>query len=141
VEEAPARAPQPCEQTGPTTILIVEDEAALRRLLCTSLERHKHKVLAAKDGAEALELFRQHISEIQLIISDLMMPRMDGLELKQHIVGLRPDTRFLFMSGYAEQFVKQDGKWLEGCAFLEKPFLPEELANKVRRVLAGDIAA
>ena len=136
--EAPIRAPRTDEQTDPTTILVVEDEAALRRLLCTSLERCKHQVFAAKDGAEAIEVFRQHTSEIQLVVTDLMMPHMDGIELKQHIAVLKPDTRFLFMSGYAEEFAEQHRGWLEGCAFLEKPFLPEELANKVRGVLAGD---
>jgi PAS domain S-box-containing protein len=129
------------KHTGPATILVVEDETALRRLICFSLEKRKHKVLAAKDGAEAFEIFRQHAAEIQLIVTDLMMPRMDGLELKQHIAASRPDVKFLFMSGYAEHLVDQHRGSLEGCAFLAKPFLPEELANKVSGLLSGDAAA
>jgi two-component system cell cycle sensor histidine kinase/response regulator CckA len=105
------------------------------------LEKRKHKVLAAKDGAEAFEIFRQHAAEIQLIVTDLMMPRMDGLGLKQHIAALRPDVKFLFMSGYAEHLLEQHRGSLEGCAFLAKPFLPEELVNKVSGLLSGDAAA
>ena len=142
-EESDIRTSRPIERkhTGPATILIVDDETALRRLICFSLEKRKHKVLAAKDGAEAFEIFRQHAAEIQLIVTDLMMPRMDGLELKQNIVALRPDVKFLFMSGYAEHIVDQHRGSLEGCAFLAKPFLPEELANKVSGLLSGDAAA
>jgi CheY-like chemotaxis protein len=126
---------------GSATVLVVEDETALRRLLCMSLERRKHKVLAAKDGAEALELFREYASQVQLIITDLMMPRMDGLALKQNIAALNPQVKFLFMSGYAEEIVEQHRGSLEGCGFLEKPFLPEELADKVSQLLAGVVAA
>ena len=126
---------------GSATVLVVEDETALRRLLCMSLERRKHKVLAAKDGAEALELFREYASQVQLIITDLMMPRMDGLALKRNIAALNPQVKFLFMSGYAEEIVEQHRGSLEGCGFLEKPFLPEELAEKVSQLLAGVVAA
>jgi hypothetical protein len=131
----------PSVQTAAATILVVEDETALRRLVCISLEKRKHNVLAAKDGAEALDIFRQHAAQIQLVITDLVMPRMDGLELRQRIAELRPDVKFLFMSGYAEQLAEQHPGSLEGCAFLEKPFLPEELAHKVSGLLAGDAAA
>jgi two-component system cell cycle sensor histidine kinase/response regulator CckA len=142
-EESDIRTSRPIERkhTGPATILVVEDETALRRLICFSLEKRKHKVLAAKDGAEAFEIFRQHAAEIQLIVTDLMMPRMDGLELKQHIAALRPDVKFLLMSGYAEHLRDQHRGSLEGCAYLAKPFLPEELANKVSGLLSGDAAA
>ena len=142
-EESDIRTSRPIErkQSGPATILVVEDETSLRRLICFSLEKRKHEVLAAKDGAEAFEIFRQHAAQVQLIVTDLMMPRMDGLELKQHIAALKPDVKFLFMSGYAEHIVEQHRGSLEGCAFLQKPFLPEELANKVSGLLSGDAAA
>ena len=133
--------PRPLEQPALRTVLVVEDETALRRLICHSLERRNYTVLAAKDGIEALEVFRQHASDIQLVITDLMMPRMDGLDLKEHILGLNRMVKFLFMSGYAEETVERHNGSLRGCAFLEKPFLPEELANKVRRVLTGEDAA
>jgi two-component system cell cycle sensor histidine kinase/response regulator CckA len=75
------------------------------------------------------------------VVTDLVMPRMDGLELKQHLVAVRPDIKFLFMSGYAEHVAEQHRGCLEGCAFLEKPFLPRELADRVGVLLAGDAAA
>jgi two-component system cell cycle sensor histidine kinase/response regulator CckA len=133
--------PLPTEQTEPATILVVEDETSLRRLLCTSLGKRTHRVLAAKDGAEALELFHRHAGQIKLVVTDLMMPHMDGLELKQRIAAWRPDVKFLFMSGYAEQIVDLHRGSLEGCAFLEKPFLPDELANKVSSLMVSNIAA
>lgn len=140
-EKAEAPAPQTAAPTEPSTILVVEDEAALRRLICISLEKRKHRILVAKDGVEGVEIFRQNADQIQLVVSDLVMPRMDGIQLKQHIAALRPDVKFLFMSGYAEQIVEQHRGSLQSCAFLEKPFLPEELAKKVQGVLAGEAAA
>lgn len=124
-----------------TNILVVEDETALRRLIAASLEKRHHKILAAKDGSEALELFRQHADEIQLVITDLMMPRMDGLALKRQIETLRPKVKFLFISGYAETVLEQQQTQVKGCAFLEKPFLPEELATMVNILLTGNAAA
>jgi two-component system, cell cycle sensor histidine kinase and response regulator CckA len=132
---------QPQPQTNPATILVVEDESALRRLICTSLERRNHNVLSAKDGAEGLALFRQNAAVIQIVVTDLMMPRMDGLELKQQISSLKPNIKFLFMSGYAEQVLEQHHGFLNGCAFLEKPFLPKELAERVDKLLGGEAAA
>jgi two-component system, cell cycle sensor histidine kinase and response regulator CckA len=126
---------------GPATILVVEDEASLRRLICSSLEKQGHTVFTAKDGYDALGIFQQQPERIGLVVSDLMMPRMDGLQVRKEILALRSDVRFLFMSGYAEQVVEQHRGPLDGCAFLEKPFLPRELADTVARVLAGDIAA
>ena len=129
------------ERTGLATILVVEDEAPLRRLLSLALEKRNYKVLTAKHGAEAFEIFRHQADEIQLVITDIMMPQMDGLELKQRITFMRPEVKFVFMSGYAEQVVEQHLGILKGCAFLEKPFLVEDLANKVGDLLQGDVAA
>ncbi|HYU46484.1 MAG TPA: PAS domain S-box protein [Terriglobales bacterium] len=140
-EETRGTAPRRLEQTGRATVLVVEDEAALRRLLCLSLERRGYKVLTAVDGADAIEIFGQHPGEIDLVVSDLMMPRVDGFELKRRIAALSPAMRFLFMSGYSEEVVEQRQRALQGCAFLEKPFLPDDLANKVRDVLRGEVAA
>jgi two-component system cell cycle sensor histidine kinase/response regulator CckA len=140
-EESEIGTSDPIEQARPATILVVEDETALRRLICFSLEKRNHTVLAARDGVEAVEIFRQHAAQIQLIVTDLMMPRMNGLELKQHIAALRPDVKFLFMSGYAEHILEQHRASLEGCAFMEKPFLPGELADKISGLLARSAAA
>lgn len=129
------------EAAGIARILVVEDEASLRRLLTVSLERRKYKVVAAKDGAEALDIFRQHADRIRLVVTDLMMPRMDGFELRRQIAAVAADVKFLFMSGYSEQFIEQQKELPPGCDFLEKPFLPEQLAEKVRGLLGNEAAA
>jgi len=137
--QATVELPPSAKTSEPITILIVEDETSLRRLLCLCLEKRNHTVLAAKDGLEALEVFRERAADIDLVVTDLVMPRMDGLELRNRVLALRPDVKFLFMSGYAEHILEQHPS--EGCLFLEKPFLPEELAKKVASLMAGDVAA
>jgi two-component system, cell cycle sensor histidine kinase and response regulator CckA len=139
-DSSPSRQIEPIATTT-GAILVVEDELVLRRLLCICLEKRDYRVIAAKDGLDAIEKFRQHANEIQVVVSDLMMPRMDGFELKEQISALKPDMKFLFMSGYAEQIAQHHQKSFEGCAFLEKPFLPEELVNKVSGLLKGENAA
>jgi two-component system, cell cycle sensor histidine kinase and response regulator CckA len=130
--------PSPTEPSGAETILVVEDEATLRRLLCLSLERRGYKVYSARDGAEAMEIFRQKPGAIHLVVSDIIMPHMDGIKLKQEAAALRPDTKFLFMSGYSEEVIEQLQTLGQGCAFLEKPFLPKDLVAKVQGLLRGE---
>ena len=84
---------------------------------------------------------REHADQIDAVVSDIMMPHLDGFELKQRIAALSPDMKFLFMSGYSEEIVEQQQRSLHGCAFLEKPFLPDELADKIRDLLRGVAAA
>jgi CheY-like chemotaxis protein len=135
VEQSEPTVTQP-EGPASATILVVEDETALRRLICLSLERRGYKVLAAKDGAEAIEICQRSPSQIHLVVSDVMMPHVNGLQLRERAATLRPDAKFLFMSGYSEQIV--GNLWAQGCAFLEKPFLPDELVGKVRELLKGE---
>jgi len=141
VEEAHVTPQSPTEQSGGETILVVEDETTLRRLLCLSLERRGHKVYAARDGAEAMEIFRQQPGAIHLVVSDIMMPHMDGIELKRKAAALRPDVKFLFMSGYSEEAIEQLQTLAQGCDFLEKPFLPQDLVTKVQGLLRGEAEA
>jgi two-component system cell cycle sensor histidine kinase/response regulator CckA len=141
VEEGNVPLLPPAESNGNETILVVEDETALRRLLCLSLERRGYTVLAAKDGAVAIEIFQQRGDQIHLVVTDIMLPHLDGFELKQRITALRQDMKFLFMSGYSDELVEQRLTLTQGCAFLEKPFLPDELASKVRDLLRGEAAA
>jgi CheY-like chemotaxis protein len=137
VEQSESTVTQPEEPGGSATILVVEDETALRRLICLSLERRGgYKVLAAKDGAEAIEICQRSPSQIHLVLSDIMMPHVNGLQLRERAATLCPDAKFLFMSGYSEEIV--ENLWAQGCAFLEKPFLPDELVGKVRELLKGD---
>ena len=120
------------------TILVAEDNSVLRRLLRITLECKDYKVLEAKDGQEALSICERYAEPIDLIVTDLMMPRMTGLQLKQKAVALRPETKFLLISGYPDVVVDKMG--LVGNAdYLEKPFLPDELLQKVRELL-NDLA-
>jgi len=141
VEEAHVTPQFPTEQSGGETILVVEDETTLRRLLCLSLEKRGYNVYAARDGAEAMEIFRQQPGAIHLVVSDIMMPHIDGIELKRKVAALRPDVKFLFMSGYSEEVIEQLQTVAQGCAFLEKPFLPKDLVTKVQGLLRGKAEA
>jgi two-component system, cell cycle sensor histidine kinase and response regulator CckA len=121
--------------TGTETILLVEDEAALRNLTGQLLRGCGYKVLEAQAGPEALELSRHHKHEIDLLLTDVVMPSMSGRVLADKIAEERPETRVLFMSGYTGQTVGQHGVLAEGSLFLPKPFTREALANKVREAL------
>jgi CheY-like chemotaxis protein len=110
------------------TILIVEDNADLRELLQRTLERHGFSVHSAADGAEALRWSEQQEGSIEILISDIVMPGLNGLELAGRIGAVRAETKFLFMTGFGDQFPEVREY---GANFLEKPFLPLELVRKV----------
>jgi PAS domain S-box-containing protein len=144
--EAPVEQPEPTvpqtEEPGASeTILVVEDEVTLRWLIRLSLERRGYRVLAAKDGTEAIEICQRNPSQIRLVLSDIMMPHVNGLQLRERAATLCPDAKFLFMSGYSEEIIEPENLLAHGCAFLEKPFLINELVVKVRELLEGDAAA
>ena len=116
--------------------LLVEDESGLRRLMSKVLEKQGYRVLEAKGGEEALSICQDSLAHIDLVVTDYAMPRMTGLQLKEKIVALKPSMKFLLISGYAEGVVEDNlQQVLNGGDFLEKPFLPEELARKVREML------
>jgi PAS domain S-box-containing protein len=138
-EEVPAPAaalPAPPQRArGSETILLVEDEPALREIVREGLEAEGYSVLAASNGAEAVA-FATSLAPAggpDLVLTDMMMPAMSGAEVSSRIVALNPATRFLFMSGYAEEGLDRLG--LASAAFLEKPFTSAELARKVREAL------
>ena len=120
---------------GTETVLVVEDEPALRRLISVSLEKRGYTVLAAEDGTEATRILENNPGEIDLVVSDIMMPKLNGLELREKAILLRPEMRFLFISGYAEDTIGQTAHLPPDAGYLEKPFLPIELARKVRALL------
>lgn len=123
------------------TILVVEDETALRELVQQYLQKRNFEVLAAKDGTEGVEVFRQHAKRIQLVISDLAMPGMDGLECRERILAAKPNVRFLFISGFPEQIVERHRASFDRCEFLPKPFRLDQLLDRVDRLLSKDAAA
>ena len=121
--------------SGTETMLVVEDEPALRRLISVSLEKRGYTVLAAEDGTEAIRILESNPSKIALVVSDIMMPKLNGLELRKKAILVRPDLRFLFISGYAEDTIGRMAHLPQDAGYLEKPFLPIELARKVRALL------
>jgi CheY-like chemotaxis protein len=123
------------------TILVVEDEDGVRALICAILKRGRYNVIEARNGGEALLQCERHPGRIDLMVSDITMPGMTGVELADRFQTVRPDMRVLFMSGYAETAVVHQGVLTPDVAFLEKPFVPEALARKVREVLDSQRAS
>jgi len=138
-EPAPA-APQPPHRkvhAGAETILLVEDEPALRDLIRIALTGNGFTVLDAGNPADALALSRTHTAPLHLLITDIIMPGMDGPSLAKQVLKERPGIKVLYMSGYATNFIMHDGIVDPGTNFLEKPFHPAILLAKVREVLEG----
>jgi signal transduction histidine kinase len=120
---------------GTEAVLLVEDETGVRELVRDLLTRWGYRVIEAKDVPNALALFEAHRDEIRLLITDLVMPQMNGRQLADRLVSERPGLKVLYMSGYTdEQVFFGDG---EAPAFLQKPFTPDVLARTVRDVLDG----
>ena len=117
------------------SILVVEDEAIVRDLVCEILQSEGYRVFATDRGTEALRLLREEKREIDLLISDVVMPEMNGAQVARHVHELCPRARVLFVSGYSENDMADQG--LEALAFqvLQKPFTPDALTQKVRAVL------
>jgi two-component system cell cycle sensor histidine kinase/response regulator CckA len=118
------------------TILIVEDEASVRTLCASVMEQLGYQVLVAGGGLEALEKCRQYPARIDLLLTDVVMPGMDGRELASRIVGLRPNIKTLFCSGYTGEAVVHSGALIEQDVFLQKPYTPRGLAKAVRTILS-----
>jgi CheY-like chemotaxis protein len=123
------------------TVLLVEDSDNLRNLLHRTLEGSGFSILSAADGAEALRLCQQHDGTIDLVVSDIVMPRFNGLELEERIRTIRPETKFLFITGFGELFPELRERTKYGASILEKPFLPSELLRKVEDTLNQGKAA
>jgi two-component system, cell cycle sensor histidine kinase and response regulator CckA len=137
-EPDPAPAAGPAVTTGHgETLLVVEDEDALRDVAGRILAGAGYRVLAADGGPRALELAARHEGGIDLLISDVVMPGMLGKDLAERLVGVRPDTRVLYMSGYAQPVLASHGTLDPGVALLEKPFTAADLLEAVRRRLDG----
>lgn len=125
----------PSSLRGAETILLVEDEPALRVLAMHLLESCGYTVLEASDGEKALEVSRQHGGDVHLLLTDVVMPGMSGRVLADELLNKRPQLRVLYTSGYTGQTVGAHGVLAEGSYFLPKPFTKEALARKVREVL------
>lgn len=139
IGEAPAQVAAPIRaakvEPGTETILLVEDEANLRYLARQYLEKQGYKVIEAADGAVAMQIAVAHEGVIHLLLTDVIMPGMNGAELAQRISEIRPNVKILYMSGYTENVIGHNGTLDAGIRLLQKPFNLRDLKNKVREVL------
>jgi two-component system, cell cycle sensor histidine kinase and response regulator CckA len=139
-DSAPVEAAPPTparDVTGQDTILLVEDEEAVRSFAARALRMRGYNVLEASGGEEALEIVKNDDNKIDLIITDVVMPNMDGPSMVRHVKALKPDLAVIFMSGYAEEAFRRNDQNSEDIHFLPKPFGLKQLAAKVKEVLAG----
>jgi DNA-binding NtrC family response regulator len=133
---AAAPAPPMREGTGGSeTILIVEDEAQLLQLAKVALERWGYRAHTASSPADALAFLERTDVQIDLLLTDVVMPGMNGNELKERLAQRQPGLKVLFMSGYAPRAVAQRGILDDGVDFLPKPFTLDDLGRKIREVL------
>ncbi len=114
------------------SVLVVDDETAVRRFAARVLEREGYVVLEAKDGIDALELFGQKDLSVDVVVSDIVMPRLNGVELMQALVVSHPDIPVILMSGFATGALAELGI-AAPCAILSKPFPSDRLVEEVRR--------
>ena len=135
VETAAPAAPR--DVTGQDTILLVEDEEAVRSFAARALRMRGYNVLEASGGEEALEIVKSGATEIHLLITDVVMPNMDGPTLVRHVKELKPGLAVIFMSGYAEEAFRRNDQNSEDIHFLPKPFGLKQLAAKVKDVISA----
>lgn len=134
---APSELPPVAAPRGTETVLLVEDDTQLRALARTILVRHGYAVLDAPNPVEALRISAGFPGKIALLVTDVVMPHMNGRELSRKLLELRPDTKVLYMSGYTDNAIVHNGILDAGVAFLQKPLTPAVFARKVRQVLDG----
>jgi PAS domain S-box-containing protein len=123
------------ELLGNETILVVEDQEEVRRFAAAALKAYGYRVIEAPDAGAAVLICEQESAWIHLVLTDVVMPHMNGRELVGRLAKVRPGIKTLFMSGYTGNAILHHGVLGEGLDFIEKPFTPEELAGKIRTVL------
>ena len=117
--------------------MLVEDEPSLLSLTSTMLEKLGYRVLRSSSPGEAIRIAKEHAGEVHLLITDVVMPEMNGHNLAMKILSLYPGLNCLFMSGYTDDVIAHTGVREEGTHFIQKPFSGQQVATKVRMVLDG----
>jgi len=135
--EVTARTPVVKTTRGSETILLVEDSEPLRKLTQSFLESHGFRVLVAQNGEEALQVETRHSGKIDLLLTDVVMPGINGRVLAERLLPRQPAMRVLYISGYTDNFVARHGVLEQGMILLHKPFTEEVLIKKMREVLDG----
>lgn len=120
--------------SGGETILVVEDADGIRNMVCAMLAQQGYQCLEASDGADALRMLDQTTEPVDLVLTDVIMPKMTGAELSRHLVRLRPELRVVFMSGYSDDPAVREFERMPPI-FLAKPFTSTALFEKVRQAL------
>jgi two-component system, cell cycle sensor histidine kinase and response regulator CckA len=133
-EEAPAAT---VSLRGTESILVVEDQREVRQLAIRALSKHGYSVFSAANSNEAIVFCEEHTGPLHLVLTDVVMPGLNGVELAKRLAAMRPDLKFLFMSGYTDNAIVQQGVLKEGARYLQKPFTPDGLARFVREVLGS----
>jgi len=128
--------PERASQVGTETVLIVEDEEGVRNLVSGTLESYGYQVLKAENPEEGLQIATTYAATIDLLLTDVIMPGMNGRELYQQVSTIRPQIKVLYMSGYTDSMIVRDGVLEEGTNYLQKPFTIQGLTQKVRMVLS-----
>jgi CheY-like chemotaxis protein len=123
------------------TILLVDDEETVRRFSARVLSKEGFRVLSAGSGHDALHAAHATAHAIDLLLTDVMMPGMNGCQLAEILLARHPSLRVLFMSGYAENVLATNVGLVPGAAFLSKPFKPKALVTKVREALATEVSS
>ena len=137
----PVPVPEPAAAQGGETVLVVEDQQNVRGIVSVILRRGGYQVLEAANGGEALLICDSHPGPIHLVLTDVVMPGMNGCDLARRIESLKPGAKVLLISGYTAGVVDNLGAPGAGFAYLEKPFTPDTLTRKVREILAQPSAA
>jgi len=125
---------------GTETVLVVEDQDEVRRLAIKALTKYGYNVFSAANAKQAIAFCESHRGPLHLVLSDVVMPGLNGLELAKCLAVMRPDLKFLFMSGYTENAIMHHGVLDVSAKYLQKPFTPEGLAESVREVLDANEA-
>lgn len=133
----PKKRLDPGTLRGSEVILLVEDEASVRKLACALVSRQGYKVLESGNGNDAIQMSRDHPDSIHLLLTDVVMPGLSGPDLAEKLAASHPEMKVLYMSGYADNAIVRHGMLGPNVAFIQKPFMADDLCRKIREVLEG----